>query len=180
MAIAYVIVVMLFAVAIYFAARYFIKASKRFSGSRVIICPETGKQAMVEVDTCRAALTSLVGRADIRLESCWRWPLQENCGQQCLLQLDVAEDDCLVHSVLTKWFQGQKCFFCEWPFGEINFTDHKPALFTPEGITLELAEVPIAAVKEAMATYHPVCWNCQIAQTFYHEHPDMVVEHPVM
>jgi hypothetical protein len=180
MAVAYVIVTMLFAVAIYFGVRYFIKASRRFGGARVIICPETGKQAMVEVDTSRAALTSLVGRADIRLESCWRWPLQADCGQRCLLQLDVAEDDCLVRSVLIKWYQGQKCIFCERRFGEIDFTDHKPALFTPEGITVELAEVPIAAVKEAMATYQPVCWNCHIAQTFYHEHPDLVVERPVM
>lgn len=180
MTLGYVIVAMLFAVAIYFVARHFIKTSRRLSGSRVIICPETGKQAMIEVDARRAALTSLVGRADIRLETCWRWPLREDCGQQCMLQLDVAEDDCLVRSVLTKWFRGQQCIFCERPFGKIDFTDHKPALFTPEGITVELAEIPVAAVRDAMATYQPVCWNCHIAQTFYHEHLDVVIERPVM
>jgi len=116
MTIPYLIVATLFAVAIYFAARYFIQASRRFGGERVIICPETGKQAMVEVDTRRAALTSLVGRADIRLADCWRWPLNESCGQECLLQLDVAEDDCLVSSVLDKWYRGKKCVFCRRPF----------------------------------------------------------------
>lgn len=180
MASSYLIVAMLFAVAIYFAARYFIQASRRFGGERVIICPETGKQAMVEVDTRRAALTSLVGRADIRLADCWRWPLNEDCGQECLLQLDVAEDDCLVSSVLDKWYRGKKCVFCRRPFEQRDLIDHKPALLTPKGTTVEWAEVPISGVNEAMNTYQPVCWNCHIAQTFYHEHPDLVVERHVM
>jgi hypothetical protein len=106
--------------------------------------------------------------------------LNEACGQECLLQLDVAPDDCLVRSVLTKWYRDQKCVFCERSFGEIDLTDHQPALFTTEGITVEWSEVPMSAVKDAMATYQPVCWNCHIAQTFYHEHPDLIVERHVM
>ena len=47
MTVPYIIVGISFAVAIYFAVRYFIRASDRFGGERVIICPETGKQAMV-------------------------------------------------------------------------------------------------------------------------------------
>ena len=177
---AYIIVAALLAVASYFGVRYFVRATRKFGGSQVIICPETGRQAMVEVDTSRAVLTSLVGQTDIRLESCWRWPLKADCGQECLLQLDVAPHDCLVRSVLTKWYRGKKCAFCQRSFGEIDLTDHKPALFTPEGITVEWADVPMSAVNEAMTTYQPVCWNCHIAQTFYHVHPDLVVERPVM
>jgi hypothetical protein len=180
MGISYVVVALLFAAAVYTVIRYFIKASRRFGGARVIICPETSKQSMVEVDTRRAALTSLVGRADLRLENCWRWPLQQNCGQECLLQLDVAEDDCLVRSVLSKWYQGKQCVFCRRKFQEVNLIDHTPALFTPAGITVELSEIPISDVNEAMATYKPVCANCYVAQTFYHERPDLVVERPVM
>ena len=59
MTVAYIIVAALVVVAIYFGVRYFVRARGEFGGSRVIICPETGKQAMVEVDTRRAALTSL-------------------------------------------------------------------------------------------------------------------------
>jgi len=180
MTVAYIIVAALIAVASYFGVRYFVRATRKFGGSQVIICPETGRQAMVEVDTSRAVLTSLVGQTDIRLESCWRWPLKADCGQECLLQLDVAPHDCLVRSVLTKWYRGKQCVFCKRSFEEIDLTDHKPALFTPEGITVEWADVPMSAVNEAMTTYQPVCWNCHIAQTFYHVHPDLVVERPVM
>ena len=173
---AYIIVAALVVVAIFFGVRFFIRSSEKFGGSRVIVCPETGRQAMVEVDTRRAALTSLVGQTDIRLESCWRWPLNKDCGQECLLQLDVAPDDCLVRSVLSKWYRGKKCAFCKRSFGELDLVDHKPALLNPEGVTVEWSAIPISAVNEAMATYQPVCWNCHIARTFRREHADLVVD----
>jgi hypothetical protein len=180
MTVAYLIVAALVAAAAYYGIRFFVRANGKFGGARVIVCPETGKQAMVEVDTRRAALTSLVGQTDIRLESCWRWPLKEGCGQECLLQLDVAPGDCLVRGVLSKWYRGKKCAFCERSFGEMDLFDHEPALFKPEGITVEWKEIPLSGVDEAMSNYVPICWNCHIAQTFYHEHPDLVVERPVM
>lgn len=180
MTVAYLIAAVLVAVAIYFGIRYFVKTSRKFGGGRVIICPETEKQAMVEVDARRAALTSLIGQTEIRLESCWRWPLREDCGQECLLQLDVAPAECLVRSVLMKWYRGRKCAFCEKPFGEIELIDHKPALLNPEGVTVEWAVIPISAVNEAMATYLPVCWNCHVAQTFRREHAELVVERPAI
>jgi len=178
MTIVYLVVAAVVAILIYFGIRYFVKTSRRFGGARVIICPETGKQAMVEVDARRAALTSLIGQEEIRLESCWSWPLRENCGQECLLQLDVAQADCLVRSVLIKWYRGKNCAFCWRPFGEVELIDHKPALLNREGVTVEWAAIPITTVNEAMATYQPVCWNCHIAQTFRREHTDMVVERP--
>ena len=90
MTVVYLILFVLIGAAIFLAIQYFVRASRRFSGEQVIICPETGKQAMVEVDGHHAALTSLVGRTDLRLENCWRWPIKQDCGQECLLQLDVA------------------------------------------------------------------------------------------
>jgi hypothetical protein len=51
MIVAYIIVAALVVAAIYFGVRYFVRAAGKFGGSRVIVCPETGKQAMVEVDT---------------------------------------------------------------------------------------------------------------------------------
>src|SRR6266568_4679904 len=171
MTVAYLIIAAFVVVAIYFGIKYFVRASQRFSGERVIICPETGKQAMVEVDVRHAAFTSLIGQTDRRLESCWRWPLREDCGQECLLQLDIAPANCLVRSVLTKWYRGKKCAFCERPFDEIEPIDRKPALLGHDDVTVEWAEIPISAVPGAMATYLPVCWNCHIAQSFRRQHP---------
>jgi hypothetical protein len=161
--------------AIYLGIRYFVRASQQFGGERVIICPETGKQAMVELDVRRAALTSLLGQTDLQLTNCWRWPIKQNCGQECLLQLDM-DEKCMVRSVLEKWYRDKACAFCARPFDEVDLSDHKPAMLNPEGVTVEWKQVPIAAVMEAMATYLPVCWNCHIAQTFRREHLDLVVD----
>ncbi len=180
MTVAYLIIAAFVVVAIYFGIRYFVRASQRFSGERVIICPETGKQAMVEVDVRHAALTSLVGQTALRLENCWRWPLRADCGQECLLQLDVAPDECLVRSVLEKWYRDKKCAFCHRPFDQIQLTDHKPALLNREGTTVDWSAISISAVNDAIANYPPVCWNCHVAQTFHREHADLVVERPVL
>ena len=152
------------------------RASQKFGGERVIICPETGKQAMVEVDVGHAAISSLIGQTDLRLENCWRWPMKENCGQECLLQLDMTDETCVVRSVLEKWYRDKLCAFCERPFATIDLLDHKPALLNPEGVTVEWKDIPLAAVMDAMTTHQPVCWNCHVAQTFRRQHADLVVD----
>lgn len=176
MTVVYLIIASLIVAAIYFGIRYFVRASQLFSGERVIICPETGKHAMVEIDTRHAAITSLFGQTDLRLESCARWPIKQDCGQECLLQFDVAPAECLVRSVLEKWYRDKSCAFCEKPFAEISQVDHKPALLNPEGVTVEWRQIPMSAVTEAMATYLPVCWNCHVAQSFRREHSELVVD----
>jgi hypothetical protein len=165
---------------IYFGIRYFVRSSQKFGGERIIICPETGKQAMVEVDTRHAAISSLLGQTDLRLEDCWRWPMKQNCGQECLLQLDVADPNCLVRSVLEKWYRHKTCAFCERPFEKIDLIDHKPVLLNPEGVTLEWKQVPMSNVTTVMATCLPVCWNCHIAQEFRREHSDLVVDRSLL
>lgn len=175
MTIVYVLIAVMFVAAVYFGVRYFVRASQKFGGERVIICPETGKQAMVELDVRRAAMSSLLGQTDLRLENCWRWPIKQDCGQECLLQLDM-DEKCLVRSVLEKWYRDKVCVFCKRPFHEIDLTDHKPALLNPEGVTIEWKQVPVSVVLESMASCRPVCWNCHIAQTFRREHADLVVD----
>jgi hypothetical protein len=178
MTFAYVAIAVTIVVAVYFGVRYFVRASQKFGGERIIICPETGKQAMVELDVRRAAISSLLGQTDLRLENCWRWPIKQDCGQECLLQLEM-DENCLVRSVLEKWYRGKACAFCGRHFEEINLTDHKPALLNREGVTVEWKQIPVSVVMEAMASCRPVCWNCHIAQTFRREHLDLVVDRTI-
>jgi hypothetical protein len=180
MTIAYMIIVALAVAAIFFGIRYFVRMRQQFGGEQVIICPETGKQAMVEVDARHAALSSLLGKTDLQLENCWRWPIKQDCGQECLLQLNLAPDECLVRSVLEKWYRDKSCVFCHRPFGEIKLVDHKPALLDERGLTIEWTEIPFARVSNAMAKFRPVCWNCHISHSFRLEHPDLVIERHVM
>ncbi|MEK6283871.1 MAG: hypothetical protein AABN95_26255 [Acidobacteriota bacterium] len=84
---AYFIVTMILAASLYFGIRWLVRACSKYHGTRVVACPETGRPALAEVDALHASLTSVVGRPDIRLESCSRWPLKNQCGQDCLSDL---------------------------------------------------------------------------------------------
>jgi hypothetical protein len=85
----------------YFAIPYFIRAFRRYQGSRVVTCPETRAPANVAIDARHAALTSIIGLPEIRLEQCSRWPINKDCGQECMVDLKDVAPDCLGKGVLT-------------------------------------------------------------------------------
>jgi len=175
---AYLIVIVLIASASYFGVKWCVRNYSRYRGTKIITCPETERPAVVEVDALHALLTSTVGLPDIRLENCSRWPLREQCGQECLTELDVAPGQCLVSGVLMRWYHGKTCCYCGKPFEELHWIDHRPALQSPVGLLVEWSGVPIENISTVMETHLPVCWDCYIAQSFVREHPDLVVYRP--
>lgn len=73
--------VMLLPAAIWTRALY-----RRYSGSRLVACPENHESAVVHIDARHAAATGIHGRPDLRLCDCTRWPERANCDQPCLAQ----------------------------------------------------------------------------------------------
>jgi hypothetical protein len=175
---AYLIVIVLAASASYFGVKWLVRAYSRYHGTKIVKCPETGRPAIVEVDALHASLTSTVGHPDIRLKNCSRWPLNEQCGQECLTDLDVAPGQCLVSGVLMRWYRGKTCVYCGKPFEELQWIDHKPALKCPEGSLVRWTEVSVENLSAVLETHLPVCWDCYIAQSFRRDHPDLVVYRP--
>src|SRR5918993_4066308 len=106
---AYFIVIVIIATALYFGTRWLVRACSKYRGIKVVACPETVRPAMVEVDALHASLTAIIGRPDIRLETCSRWPMKSQCVQECLANLDVAPGECLVSGVLMRWYRGKNC-----------------------------------------------------------------------
>jgi len=174
----YLIVIVLATTAVYFGIRWLVRVCSRYRGPKLVTCPETGRPAIVEVDALRASLTSTVSLPEIRLQNCSRWPLKEQCGQECLTELDVAPGQCLVSGVLMRWYAGKKCCYCHKPFEELHWTDHRPALRSAEGSLISWNEVPVDNLSIVLETHLPVCWDCYIAQTFRRDHPDLVVYRP--
>jgi hypothetical protein len=172
------IVIVLLAVASWFGFRWLVRSYSKYRGTRIVTCPETAKPAIVEVDALHASLTSTVGLPDIRLNNCSRWPIKEQCGQECLANLDVEPGQCLVSGVLMRWYQGKKCIYCGKRFEELNWIDHRPALRSPAGELVRWPEVSVENILTVLNTHLPVCWNCYIAQSFRLDHPDLVVYRP--
>jgi hypothetical protein len=162
--------------ALYFIVPFVAGTFLKFRGERVITCPETRRPAAVEVDSVHAALTAGYSHPDLRLKSCSRWPERQDCGQECLLQIEIAPEDCLVRHILSSWYLDKHCVSCGRKFGEIQWSDHKPALLSPEGLTVEWASIPAENVPDVLNTHFPVCWDCHITETFCREYPDLIVD----
>jgi hypothetical protein len=150
----------------------------KLRGTRLITCPETGKHAAVELDAKYAALVSPIGARRFRLSDCSRWPGRKDCGQDCLREIESSPEDCLVRTILTKWYKGKKCAFCGKAFGEINWLDNKPALMSAGKPSREWSEISPLEIPNALVTDMPVCFDCHIAETFRRRYPELVVDRP--
>lgn len=151
-------------------------AYRRFRGTRVVTCPETRDSAAVEVDSRHAALTALLGGTELRLQDCSRWPDRQSCGQDCLRQIELAPEECLVRTILTKWYRERGCALCGVPFEGIEAWGHRTALLTPSGNTIEWSTVRSEKLRAVLATCQPVCWNCHVAESFRQQRPELVIE----
>lgn len=172
----YLLVALLAAAVVYLVGRTAVRTYLKYRGTRVITCPETGRAAAVEVDAATAAEKALLGGHDVHLRSCSRWPERQDCGQECLTQIESSPSDCLLKNILGNWYAGKSCALCGKEFGEIQWHDHKPCLMEAGGVTLEWKEFKPEAVAEALSTHQPVCWDCHIAEKFRRQHPDLAVD----
>jgi hypothetical protein len=147
-------------------------------GTRVVTCPETKQFAAVEVDAPHAAVSQLFANPVLRLSDCSRWPERENCGQECLRQIEAAPAGCLVRAMLESWYADKSCVYCGKSLSHIDWLQHRPALRAPDGKTVEWWEIRAEEVPLALKTHQPVCWDCHIAQTFRRLFPDLVTDRP--
>ena len=167
-----IVLLISFVPVVYIATRTYLK----YRGTRVVTCPETKTPVAVRVDKRRAAVTTAAGDPDLRLQSCTRWPEREDCGQECLSQIEASPGGCLVHNILADWYADRFCVFCRKEFGRIHRGDHKPALLTPDRRLIEWDEIPPQALPNVLARCEPVCWNCDVAKTFHDRVPELVTE----
>jgi hypothetical protein len=147
-----------------------------YRGQRLITCPETRKAAAVSVAAGEAGLKAFLHEPTVHLKQCSRWPERQDCGQECLRQIEIDPDNCLVWNVVSQWYEGKKCAICNKPIARLHHLDHAPGLLGPDHKTVEWKELRPEQLPEVFSTYHPVCWNCHVAELFRRMYPDLVVE----
>jgi len=147
-----------------------------YRGKRLITCPETSKTAAVDVSARTAAAWTIVGEPKLRLDRCSRWPERQNCGQECLEQVETDPDNCLLWNIVSDWYEGKRCVYCHKVFGRLHHLDHAPALMGPDRLTTEWNRYRPEQLPELFARSKPVCWNCHVTETFRWAHPELVVE----
>lgn len=154
------------------------RAFFKFRGKRLITCPENKHPAAVNVDARRAGAEALAGAPHLRLSECSRWPEKRDCGQECLRQIELAPEGCLVKSIVTKWYEGKHCAICGRLIREVEWLGHKPALLDPQRKTVHWDAVAAERLPEYFTTHAPVCWDCHVAETLRREHPELITERP--
>jgi hypothetical protein len=117
----------------------------------------------------------LLTEPTLRLKGCSRWPERQNCGQECLQQIEIDPQNCLVWNIVSKWYEGKKCVFCHKPIGPLHYLDHPPALIGPDFKTSERQSIRPEQLPEVFSTHPVVCWNCHVAENFRRVHPELVV-----
>jgi hypothetical protein len=153
-----------------------IRAYFDYRGKRLITCPETHKAAAVDVAAGEAAVGAFLSEPTLRLMECSRWPERQNCGQECLKQIEVGPENCLVWNIVGQWYEGKNCAFCHKPIGSLHHLDHAPALLGPDSRTFEWREFRPEQLPDVFATHRPVCWNCHVTETFRRLHPELVTD----
>jgi len=148
----------------------------KYRGERLITCPESHTPEAVEVAAGEAAAGEFLTEPTLHLKQCSRWPERQNCGQECLKQIEIDAQGCLVWNIVSKWYEGKNCVYCHKPISPLHHLDHAPALLAPNFKTIEWNQLRPEQLPEVFATHRPVCWNCHIAQNFRHVHPELVVD----
>ncbi len=169
-------IIVLVAGGVVFGSAVALRTYLRYRGKRVITCPETRKAAAVHVNATNAARKAIFGKSYVRLDQCSRWPERQNCGQECLSQVNADPAACLVWNIVDQWYKGKSCAYCQKPFANIHWHDRHPALMAPDHTCVQWNEVAPEKLPEVFESYLPVCWNCYIAETFRRQNPEKVVE----
>jgi len=176
----YFLLVLALIAAVWLILRFQVAAREywKLSGKMLVTCPENRHTEAVEIASGRAAAEALLGREHLELKTCSRWPERKDCGQDCLSQLEKDPASHWIWNIATSWYAGKSCIYCKKPIVDLNHFDHRPALLSLEGKTVEWDEIRAQDLPEMLASSLPVCWNCHIAETFRHEHPELVVQRP--
>jgi hypothetical protein len=156
-----------------------IRAYGQLRGRRLVTCPETHEPESVEVAAGEAGLGAFFNEPTLRLKECSRGPERQNCGQDCLQQIDADSQNCLVWNIVSKWYESKSCVFCHKPFGALQHWDHAPALLGPDFKTREWKDIPPEKLPETFSTYQPVCWSCHVTESFRRLHPELVTDRPL-
>lgn len=146
----------------------------RFGGIMLVTCPENPKPAAIKIAMWRAATGALVGRRRLKVADCSRWPPRHDCGEDCLQQIEANPEAHRVWAVASRWYQGQKCVYCQKPIQPLTLFNRKPALLGADGKTLEWDSFAPEKLPEALSECLPVCSNCHIIETLIRLHPDRV------
>jgi hypothetical protein len=78
--------------------------------------------------------------------------------------------------LLKRFFDGKQCAICKQPISPVHLTGLKPGLLDPTTHeTHSWDEIP-NVMSTALETQLPVCYSCEVAESFRQRFPGLVVD----
>ena len=127
-------------------------------GRLSVQCPETGQPADVEVDHKYAFAMALRGQEHSRLTTCSRWPAKQECGQECLMQLDASPEN--FERLVSTWMQDKSCALCTTAITPNDWRQSRLAVLNHDNELFELRDLPAEDLQMALQYARPLCWKC--------------------
>ena len=89
----------------------------------------------------------------------------------------ISPHDHAATELLKRFFDGKECAICGRPIPPVHRTGLKPGLLNPATRdTYSWDEIPNETLSAALETQLPVCSACQVAESFRHRFPDLVLD----
>jgi hypothetical protein len=137
---------------------------------RTIKCPANDVDCEVEVDREYALLSLLEGERELRVKSCDRWPENAECGQQCVAQIEPSP--AVLARIFSEWYAGKSCARCMNRLQKQDW-DHGHVAVLSAGQLVELREIPLEKLPQALAGCVPLCINCHEEELARQPSPEM-------
>ena len=146
-------------------------------GTRVVTCPETNGPVAVRVDVPHALATAVWDQVDLRLTSCSRWPERQDCDQPCVQQIEQAPSDTHPRTIAAHFFGRKRCAICTRRIDPLSHMTLQPGFMHPVTHKVEAwDDLPAQDLPRAIATSHPLCQHCTLAEMFRQKFPDRVTD----
>lgn len=78
-------------------------------------------------------------------------------------------------SLMVEFFNDKACVLCGHELS-VEPGQHRRALLSPEGMTLEWADLRVEEIPDVQDTHQPLCWDCHVIETLYRMHSGQVAE----
>ena len=83
---------------------------------------------------------AFLSKPTLHLKECFRWPERQDCGQDCLQQIEADPENCWFGQS-SRRYEGKSCVFRHKQIDRRHYLDHAPALLGPDFKTREWKDV---------------------------------------
>lgn len=146
----------------------------QYHGTMLVTCPETRLPAVIRLANAGIGLAAVTGKPALWLSDCSQWPEKRGCAKGCTASVAADSEPQRIWALVQHHYEGTACGDCGQEIRGVKLVAHVTALRAPDGSIREWTSVSEDQLEELFKAHTPICWNCQVAEAFRQQYPDLV------